>query len=125
MAVWKPEQMNEAFATAYNSGDLDQLLALYEPTAIHVAKNKQIAKGIDEIRQDLQGLLALNGRMVSHNQYAIVNDDLALLQAHFILKDIKSDEVLAEGITSEMIRKQTDGSWRYVVDHPFSTMPFN
>ena len=41
MPVLEPEQMNQAFADAYNSGDIENLMALYEPDAV-----------IDRIRQE-------------------------------------------------------------------------
>jgi ketosteroid isomerase-like protein len=118
--VWQPEDMNKTFAKAHNSGDVEQMLVLYEPTAVHIASSGKIAKGLHEIKQDLLGLLQVYGYMISNNLSTIINDELALLQAHFILKERNGENVIVEGITSEVIRKQPDGSWKYMIDRPFS-----
>lgn len=34
MKVKEPQQINAAFAAVYNSGDIEKLMALYEPNAI-------------------------------------------------------------------------------------------
>ena len=69
--VWKPEEMNAAFADAYNSGDIDQVLALYEPNSIHVHSNGSLEIGIHSFRHTLEELLLLQGKMVSTNLYCI------------------------------------------------------
>lgn len=120
MVVYRPEEMNETFAEAYNSRDLNVLLELYEPSAIHVSKENEHSIGVAKIKADLQALLDLNGQMVSTNLSTVVHEDIALLQARFVLWDAKGENVLAEGITSEVIRKQADGSWKYIIDRPFS-----
>lgn len=111
MIVSKPEKMNEAFAKVYNSGDLNALLDLYETTAIHVSKEDEHSVGVGKIKNDLQKLLDLSGQMTSTNLSTVVHDDIALLQAQFVLRDSTGESILAEGITSEVIRKQLDGSW--------------
>ncbi|WP_028612538.1 YybH family protein [Paenibacillus harenae] len=48
---------------------------------------------------------------------------LALLRAHFILHYTAEDgsPIQIQGHTSEVVRKQPDGSWRYIIDHPFGS----
>jgi len=53
-AVMNPEDMNAAFAEAYNSGSLDNLLALYETDAILVNPNGGRDQGIRQIRKRLR-----------------------------------------------------------------------
>lgn len=120
-SVRNPEDMNTAFADAFNSGDINNLLALYEPDSIHVNIDGSRSKGIASIRTTLEELLQLRGNMVSNNIYCIPFENIALLRAHFILQAVDSDgkPIRLEGHTSEMIRQQSDGSWLYIVDHPF------
>ncbi|MCM3271664.1 YybH family protein [Paenibacillus elgii] len=119
-AVMNPEDMNAAFAEAYNSGDIDKMLALYEPDGILVNPNGGQDKGIEQIRKTLEDLLRLQGNMISKNIYCIPFENIALLRAHFILQTEGTDgnpmQIL--GHTSEIVRKQQDGSWLYIVDHP-------
>jgi len=119
--VRNPEEMNTAFAKAYNSGSIENLLALYESSSIHVHPNGEIQHGIHSFQQTLVELLQWKGVMVSHNIYCIPFENIALLRAHFILNTVDPDgnPIQMQGHTTEIVRKQPDGSWKYIVDHPF------
>ncbi|MXQ55704.1 YybH family protein [Shimazuella alba] len=112
--------MNEVFAYWYNTADLQKLLSLYEETAIHVTKEGETTVGLENIKKDLQLLLGLNGHMTSVNLSTVINGNIALLQAKFVLRDRSKENILVQGITSEVLRRQPDGSWKYMIDRPFS-----
>ena len=122
MKVWHPDEMNPAFAAAVNSGDVENLLALYEPDALLAAQPGRRARGADEIRAALAGLLALGGTMQSRNVYCMQVDDIALLQAEWRLVATTPDGSPLEltSRTAEVVRRQPDASWLYVVDHAFA-----
>ena len=122
MTVWHPEEMNSAFAAAVNSGDVENLLALYESDALLAARPGERARGAEEIRVALEGLLALGGTMESRNLYCMQVDGLALLQAEWRLATTTPDGSPLEltSRTAEVVRRQADGSWLYVVDHAFA-----
>jgi uncharacterized protein (TIGR02246 family) len=121
MAVTRPEEMNAAFAEAYNSGAIDRLLALYEPDAVLAPAPGKRAAGHAAIREALLGLLSLEGHMTSRNVYAIRVGEIALLQAEWRLSFRGEDGELVEQVSrsAEVVRRQADGSWLYVVDLPF------
>lgn len=119
--VMNPEDMNAAFAEAYNSCDIGNLLALYEPGAVVINPDGCKDQGIDLIRKTLEDLFRLQGSMVSKNIYCIPIENIALLRAHFILNTVDADgsPIQIQGHTSEIVRKQPDDSWLYIIDHPF------
>ncbi len=121
--VREPEDMNAAFAAAYNSGDIDQLLALYEPDAILAPQPGLRAVGLEAIREALLGLLALGGTMRSENLYCLRSGDIALLQGSWTLStaDREGEPVELASRTAEVVRRQPDGSWLYVADHAFGS----
>jgi uncharacterized protein (TIGR02246 family) len=121
MKVMRPENMNAAFAEALNSGDIEKLVGLYEPDAILAPAPGQRAVGREAIRAALEGLLALRGRMESRNNYCMRSGDIALLQGEWVLRFTGPDHQPVEqrSRTAEVVRKQPDGSWLYVVDHPY------
>jgi ketosteroid isomerase-like protein len=121
--VTKPEDMNAAFAEAVNSGEIERLLALYEPDALLAPRPGERARGEPEIGQALSDLLALEGRMTSTNIYCMQVDDLALLQGDWRFSATAPDGTPIElaGRSAEVVRRQGDGSWRYVIDHPFGS----
>ena len=121
MAVMRPEEMNSAFADAVNSGDLERVLALYEPEALLAPKPGERASGLDEIGVALEELLALRGTMVSRNVWCMQVGGLALLQGEWRLSGTLPDGSPLElsSSTAEVVRRQPDDSWLYVIDHAF------
>jgi ketosteroid isomerase-like protein len=121
--VTNPEDMNAAFADALNSGQIDRLLALYEPDALLAPEPGRRARGELAIRKELLDLVALEGRITSTNTYCMQADDLALLQGEWRFSGTAPDGTPIElaGRSAEVVRRQSDGSWRYVIDHPFGS----
>ncbi|MDR2324753.1 MAG: nuclear transport factor 2 family protein [Acidovorax sp.] len=115
--VRSPDRMNAAFAEAFNSRDIANLLQLYEPKAMLCATPNGAAQvGIDAIEKALQQLLKIPGRMLSHNRFCLVHDNLALLRADWRLA-ADDGAIVASGSSAELIRRQNDGRWLYVIDH--------
>lgn len=121
MAVMRPKDMNGAFAEAVNSGDLEQVLALYEPDAVLAPRPGERARGLGEIRAALHELLSLGGEMESRNVWCIQAGELALLRGEWRLRGTAPDGSPLElaSPTAEVVRRQPDGSWLYVIDHAF------
>ena len=112
-----PAGINAAFAAGYNARDVDALAALYERDAVVTNPDGSMAMAADDIRAHLEHLVALGGSMTSRNRYAIPNGDLALLGADWeVVFDDGRDPV--SGRSAEVVRRQSDGTWRYVLDHP-------
>lgn len=123
--VMHPQDMNAAFADAYNSRDLKRVLALYEPESILVNPRGDFEQGTAAFRATLHDFLKQEGTLVSKNMYCIPFEDLALLRARYILEtvDANGNPATVEGHTSEVVRRQADGSWKYIIDHPFGADP--
>lgn len=120
----KPQEMNETFARAFNSGELKNLLALYERAGQHVRQDGAAASG-SALQDDLQALLSLGGTMISTNVYCYVVNELALLRAVWQLTttDTVGRPFEQTGHTVEVVRRQADGRWLYIIDHPFGAEP--
>jgi uncharacterized protein (TIGR02246 family) len=117
MTPRSPADINAAFAAGYNGRDVDALLALYEPDAVVTNPDGSIAAGTDAIRAHLTQLLEVGGSMTSLNRYAIPNDDLALIGADWAIA-FTDGRATVSGRSAEVVRRQPDGTWRYVLDHP-------
>jgi ketosteroid isomerase-like protein len=117
--VLVPHDMNKTFAQARNAGDVEGLLSLLEPGAVIQEANRRCA-GIAEIRAHLQWLVTLGGEMVSQNNFAIEAGDVALLRADYALYN--GGTLMASGSTAEVIRRQPDGRWLYVIDYPAASL---
>lgn len=81
MTVKTPQEINKYYNEAFRSGDLEQLVALYEPDAVLAPEPGQLVKGREEIQERLRGLLGLTGTLHDENQSCVEFENLALLRA--------------------------------------------
>ena len=119
MPITTPEQISQAFVDAYNSGDIEGLVALYEKDAVLAPKPGKRALGPAAIREALLDLLSLKGHVQCELKYCMQSGDLALLQGEWRLSGTGPDGKPVEigSKTAEVVRRQPDGTWRYVLDH--------
>jgi len=110
------------FAEALSAGDLEALMSLYEAQAILLAQPGETpAKGTEEIRAALQGFLATEPMFTIQVRQIFEADDLALSFTDWTLTGAGPDGEAVEmsGQTSDVLRRQPDGTWRFVIDIPF------
>jgi ketosteroid isomerase-like protein len=117
MKVMDPRRMNETFVRAFNNRNISNLIALYEPDAmLRVDASDRTLIGTDQIAAELTALLRVTGTMISKNIFCIEQGDLALLRADWKL--VADDgSVVVSGSSAEIVRRQPDSSWLYVIDH--------
>ncbi len=105
----EPEDLGEFFIQRGNAGDVEGLVALYEPDAVLAFPPGRVCAGHDEIRAAYTELLASRPVFTSAGQRpALRNGDLALT----------STRLPGGGTTVEIARRQPDGSWLWAVDQP-------
>ena len=114
--VKKPHAMNQTFARAFNSHDLNNLMALYEDNAILRIDSEKTFTGKAAIAAELGKLLQLPGEMYSHNNFCTEHGDIALLRADHAIVGADGTSILS-GSSSEIVRRQPDGTWLYIIDH--------
>lgn len=111
----EPEHLHTAVEAAFNAGDVDGLVALYEPDAVLVTADGNRAEGLEAIRAIWAALTSLGGSMTVSTRHAVRNGDLALLRNDY---KVTFDGGAFGGSTAEIARRQSDGTWRYVIDMP-------
>ena len=105
----QPEDLGRYFLERANAGDVEGLVALYEPGAVLAFPSGRLTIGHDQIRQVYAELLADKPSFGSAGQQPVIrNGELALT----------STRLPAGGATVEVARRQPDGSWRWVIDQP-------
>jgi uncharacterized protein (TIGR02246 family) len=112
---------DSSFAAAANAGDVDAVVAVYAADASLLPPNLPPQKGQTAIRAFWAGFL--NTYTV---KFEITSDtidgrgDLAYATGHFrftaVPKTPSSPGVADEGKFLEILKKQSDGTWKYVVD---------
>jgi len=120
MTEFKPEGLHRQFEEAFNSGDLEALLALYVPDARLMSEPGQIVTGHVAIREALKPALAIKGRLTVTTVYAVQAGDIAMMQAQSQLNGVAPDgqQVVLSSKTSEVAQRQPDGRWLFLIDNP-------
>jgi len=121
MPINNPEEAVQALFRAINDQDIETLLGLYEPGAIMVAQPGHVASGTAALREALNGYLALKPTLTLEKNELITGSDLALSLAKWMLKGTGPDgaSLQMEGTATDILRKQADGSWLFVIDNPW------
>jgi uncharacterized protein (TIGR02246 family) len=115
MPAQAPSEIHALFLDAFNRGDLEALVALYEPGAVLVIGG-QAAVGHEAIREAYRRLLDGRGKMELETRSVVESGEgLAVLHAGWTLESAGST---AGGISTEVVRRQPDGSWLFVIDEP-------
>jgi uncharacterized protein (TIGR02246 family) len=109
--------IHRAVEEGVNSGDIEGLMALYADDARMVTMDGSIAEGHDAIREQWAWLIEQDGEMQLQSHYAIELGDLAVLSNSWTFR---YGEEEMSGTTAEVARREPDGSWLYVIDHPFA-----
>lgn len=104
-----PNDLGRYFLERANAGDVEGLVALYEPNAVLAFPPGTIATGHGEIRAVYEKFVSSAPPLTPGRQRpALVSGDLALT----------STELTTGAVTVEIAHRQPDGSWLWAVDQP-------
>lgn len=104
----EPNDLERLFVEHANAGDVDSLVALYEPGATVAFADGQVLFGHEQIRQFFADYLKSTPRFAASDQSpALCCGDVALTSSRHRNGDV----------SAEVARRQADGTWLWVVDH--------
>jgi uncharacterized protein (TIGR02246 family) len=124
MPARTPEEVDRLFTEALNAGNVDALIALYEPqAALTPPGGKPPLIGHAAIREFLAGFAGARPRMTLTPRLLSQSGDLALISAQWHVSMTGSDGKPAEasGESVELVRRQSNGNWLFVMDVPGGT----
>jgi ketosteroid isomerase-like protein len=105
--AWKPEDLDRLFLQRARAGDIDGVVALYEPDAVLAAPTGELICGTAALRDFYTALPADPPQFTGTVNPAVRHSDLAITSTHF-----------EGGATAELARSQPDGTWRWIADQP-------
>lgn len=125
MRANNPADVHKLFLSCFSAGDLEGLVSLYEPEAVLTPLPGKIARGTSEIRPALQQFLSSKKHFEMEHPMVINAGDLAILYSSWQLtvSDENGKDVHMSGRTTDVVRRQSDGSWKYVIDNPYGEKP--
>jgi uncharacterized protein (TIGR02246 family) len=117
-----PEDCDRLFGEYATAGDLDGLLSLYEPGASLTVADGSVAMGHEAIRASLAMFEGRSLRMHMNVVKAVRGGDVAVLTNEWRCTGKAPDGTPLDisGRAIEVVRRQPDGSWRFVVDDPYA-----
>jgi uncharacterized protein (TIGR02246 family) len=123
MPAATPEQVLETIVTGINSGDLESLLPLYESDAAFASQPGSLAHGNSGVSEALTGFISMNGKLDLEVTRVLEVDDLALVTGVWSFNGTGPDgePVRLEAKNADVLRRQADGTWRFVIDNPWGT----
>ena len=116
MGVPTAADIHRAVEARFNAGDVDGLVALYEPDAKMVGPDGTVAEGLDAIRATWEPLVALGGHLKMVTRYVVEMGDVALLRNDW---SFEGADLQLKSETTEVARRQPGGTWLYTIDHPY------
>jgi len=106
-----------------NTGNLDALMLLYEPDAAFATQPGSLTHGVAGVREALAGFVAMKGKLTLEVTRVLEAGGLALVTAAWSFTGTGSDgkPVKLASKSADVLRRQADGSWRFVIDNPWGT----
>jgi ketosteroid isomerase-like protein len=116
-----PVALDREFERLLNAGDLDALMALYEPGAALMPMPGSVVVGAAAVREALAGFIAMKPTIRTSGRLVAQTGDLALLANDWTLDATGQDgkPVTMSGSAVEVARRQPQGHWLFALDMPF------
>jgi uncharacterized protein (TIGR02246 family) len=111
------QDIHPAVQRTINDGDVEGFVALYATDACLVGPDGVTLTGHAAIREAMAPLFALRGRMTVATRHVVEVGDLALLSNTW---SYTAADLRMSGVSAEVVQRQSDGGWLYVIDHPYA-----
>jgi ketosteroid isomerase-like protein len=115
MSAMEPAETSRLFVNYFAEGDLEGLMSLYEDGAVFPTTHGT-STGPDEIRATLKAYLDSGARLVFGESLVFAAGELALIHTPWTMH--LPNGATPEGATAEVVRRQPDGTWKYIIDNP-------
>ena len=118
-----PGEVLNSVVKGINAGNLDSLMTLYEADACFATQPGQLAKSPESISQSLRNFINMNGKLDLKVKRVLQASDLALVITEWSFSGTGTDgkPVNMAARSSDVLRQQANGAWRFVIDNPWGT----
>jgi ketosteroid isomerase-like protein len=113
----KAEDVHAVLANAFNTGDVDTVMSMYDVTGIIVPEPGKPVSGKVKFEEAIKGILSIKGKMDIKTVYCLQTGNIAVGRSEWNITDNGETKISAKGI--EVMKQQADGSWKIIVDHAF------
>jgi ketosteroid isomerase-like protein len=120
MSAKTPEEICCLFSQYMAEGNLESLLALYDPEAVILNRAREMKRGHKGLREQLAPNATAKAHFEFRTRQLIQADDIALMHTEWTKLSPQRTSVYAV----EVARRQPDGSWRWLIGDPFTIGDF-
>lgn len=113
----RAEDAHATLAAAFNSGNVATVLQMYDTTGIIVPEPGKPVSGNDKFEESIKAILSIKGKMEIKTVYCLQAGDIALGRSEWSITDGDEVKISAKGI--EVMKRQSDGGWKIVIDQAF------
>ena len=114
MGVHQPEQISKLLVALLGSGDIEGVADLYEDDAIFADFDVTV-NGLNDIVMAHQRFYDSGRTLILNDSVVFEVDDIALVHWSWTVRD--ADGSSRNGISAEVLRRQSDGSWKFIIDN--------
>lgn len=116
----RAEDAHATLAAAFNTGNVTTVLSMYDFNGIIVPEPGKPVSGKEKFEEAIKAILSIKGKMEIKTVYCLQTGNLAVGRSQWSITDGNEVKVSAKGI--EVMRQQTDGTWKIVIDHAFGAL---
>lgn len=116
----RAEDAHGLLAAAFNTGNVDTVLSMYDVNGIIVPEPGKPVSGKEKFEEAIKSILSIKGKMEIKTVYCLQTGNLAVGRSEWNITDGKEVKVSAKGI--EVMKQQPDGTWKIVIDHAFGAL---
>jgi quinol monooxygenase YgiN/ketosteroid isomerase-like protein len=116
-----PASMNQRYIDAYNARDIDAVMDVYAPGAAAVWEPGSAVSAAAH-RDTIVEFLKKDPKLSGTVRQRYVAGDTAALVVDWSLEVPDSPEMTGTGRGFDVLRKDANGEWRYVITNPFGSV---
>jgi uncharacterized protein (TIGR02246 family) len=112
------DKLYDAWQARFNAADVDGLVDLYVTDVTFINPQGKVINGKAGVRADFVEAFKLKPQLVLHDRKHIVYRDIALTtnRSTMTLPNPDGTKQTLQGGGIEVLQKQADGGWRFIVD---------
>jgi uncharacterized protein (TIGR02246 family) len=116
----RAEDAHAALAAAFNTGNPETVLSMYDFNGIIVPEPGKTASGKEKFEEAIKAILSIKGKMEIKTVYCLQTGNLAVGRSEWNITDGDEVKIRSKGI--EVMMQQADGSWKILIDHAFGAL---
>jgi len=115
----EPEGVIPSLLERFNARKIDAMMALYAPEAVFIANDGRTVTDRAEMAAQFQHDMSLGLPLKANVRHVFIADDTAQIVVDWSIDGKGPDgaHIRLGGSASDIVRRGSDGFWRYIIDN--------